>query len=131
MLVLDYAVGMTRTPLEVSDGVFAELREHLDNPQLVELTSVIALEGMRSRFNWALGVGAAGFSEGMVCAVPESTGATATGQALLRSSERTLREWVAAVLRGTAGPTDVKEASVGTWRVAAGRGDEFGVARQS
>jgi 4-carboxymuconolactone decarboxylase len=53
MLVLDYTVGMTRTPLEVSDALFAELREHFDNPQMVELTSVIALEGMRSRFNLA------------------------------------------------------------------------------
>ena len=86
MLVLDYAVGMTRTPVEVSDVLFAELREHLDNPQLVELTSLIALEGMRSRFNWALGVGAAGFSEGMVGALPEPTNATANGQFALRSS---------------------------------------------
>ena len=73
-LVLDYAVGMSRTPVDVSDALFAELREHLDEAQLVELTSVIALEAMRGRFNLALGVGAAGFSEGMVCAVP----ATAT-----------------------------------------------------
>jgi len=29
-----------------------------DNAQPVELTSVIAPEAMRSRFNWALGVGA-------------------------------------------------------------------------
>ncbi len=86
MLVLDFTVGMTRTPLEVSDGLFSELRKQFDNPQLVELTSVIALEGMRSRFNWALGVGAAGFSEGMVCAVPEPTSATANGQAALTSS---------------------------------------------
>jgi AhpD family alkylhydroperoxidase len=69
-LVLDYAVGMSRTPVEVSDELFAELRKHLDNVQLVELTHVIALENMRGRFNLALGIGAAGFSEGMVCAVP-------------------------------------------------------------
>jgi hypothetical protein len=31
---------------------------------------MIALENMRGRFNLALGIGAAGFSEGMVCAVP-------------------------------------------------------------
>jgi 4-carboxymuconolactone decarboxylase len=36
----------------------------------VELTHLIALENLRGRFNLALGVGAAGFSEGMVCAVP-------------------------------------------------------------
>jgi hypothetical protein len=36
----------------------------------VELTHHIALENMRGRFNLALGIGAAGFSDGMVCAVP-------------------------------------------------------------
>lgn len=41
--------------------------------ELVELTSVIALENMRGRFNLALGVGAAGYSEGMVCAVPATS----------------------------------------------------------
>ncbi len=69
-LVLDYAVGMSRTPVDVSDALFAGLREHFNEAQLVELTHVIALENMRGRFNLALGVGAAGFSEGMVCAVP-------------------------------------------------------------
>lgn len=68
--VLDYAVGMSRTPVEVPDTLFAGLREHFDDAQLVELTHVIALENMRGRFNLALGVAAAGFSEGMVCAVP-------------------------------------------------------------
>jgi AhpD family alkylhydroperoxidase len=72
-LVLDYAVGMSRTPVEVSDALFAELRKHFDDAQLVELTHVIALENMRGRFNLALGVGAAGFSEGMVCAAPAAT----------------------------------------------------------
>jgi AhpD family alkylhydroperoxidase len=69
--VLDYAVGMSRTPVEVSDTLFAELREHFDDAQVVELTHVIALENMRGRLNLALGIGAAGFSEGMVCAVPD------------------------------------------------------------
>lgn len=69
-LVLDYAVGMTRTPVDVPDTLFARLRKHFDEVQLVELTHVIALENLRGRFNLALGVGAAGFSEGMVCAVP-------------------------------------------------------------
>ncbi len=69
-LVLDYAVGMSRTPVEVSDELFAKLRQHLDDAQLVELTHLIALENMRGRFNLALGVGSAGFSEGMVCAIP-------------------------------------------------------------
>lgn len=69
-LVLDYAVGMSRTPVDVSDALFDALRAHFDDAQLVELTHVIALENMRGRFNLALGIGAAGFSEGMVCAVP-------------------------------------------------------------
>ncbi len=71
-LVLDYAVGMSRTPVEVSDELFARLRERFDEPQLVELTNIIALENMRGRFNLALGFGAAGFSEGMVCAAPDA-----------------------------------------------------------
>jgi AhpD family alkylhydroperoxidase len=78
-LVLDYATGMSRTPVEVPDALFARLREHFDEAQLVELTSAIALENMRGRFNLALGVGAAGFSEGMVCAVPYVPEAAATG----------------------------------------------------
>jgi alkylhydroperoxidase family enzyme len=69
-LVIDYAEGMTSTPVAVSDELVAALREHLDPGQLVELTSVIALENYRARFNWALGIGAQGFSEGAACAVP-------------------------------------------------------------
>jgi AhpD family alkylhydroperoxidase len=70
-LVLDYAVGMSRTPVAVSDELVAELKREFNDAQLVELTNVIALENMRGRFNLALGIGATGFSEGMVCAVPE------------------------------------------------------------
>ena len=69
-LVLDYAVGMSRTPVDVSDELVAGLRAQFDDAQIVELTHIIALENMRGRFNLALGIGAAGFSEGMVCAVP-------------------------------------------------------------
>ena len=55
-LVLDYAVSMSRTPVDVSDGLFAELRMHFDEAQLVELSHVIALENLRGRFNLALGI---------------------------------------------------------------------------
>jgi AhpD family alkylhydroperoxidase len=68
-LVLDYAVGMSRTPVDVSDQLFGQLRQNLDDEQLVELTHFVALENMRGRFNRALGIGSAGFSDGMVCAV--------------------------------------------------------------
>ncbi|HXP36781.1 MAG TPA: carboxymuconolactone decarboxylase family protein [Solirubrobacteraceae bacterium] len=71
-LVLDYAVGVSSTPVSVSDELFAQLREHLDDAQLVELTNVIAMENLRGRFNLALGIGAAGFSEGLECIVPET-----------------------------------------------------------
>jgi alkylhydroperoxidase family enzyme len=67
---MDYAAAMTRTPAQVPDALFDQLREHLDEGQLVELTHHIALENLRGRFSVAFGVGAAGFSEGMVCAVP-------------------------------------------------------------
>lgn len=46
-LVLDYAVAMSRTPVEVSDGLFARLRMHFDLAQLVELPHLIALDGVR------------------------------------------------------------------------------------
>ena len=71
-LVLDYAAAMSRTPAQVDDELFAALREHFDERQLVELTNVIALENMRARFNSAFDMTPAGFSEGRVCIVPES-----------------------------------------------------------
>lgn len=71
-LVLDYAVAMSRTPVEVPGALFDSLKQQLDEAQIVELTHHIALENMRGRFNLALGVGSSGLSEGLVCAVPAS-----------------------------------------------------------
>jgi alkylhydroperoxidase family enzyme len=70
-LVLDYATAISRTPTSVGDELFAALREHFDERQMVELTNVIALENMRARFNSAFAMTPAGFSDGMVCVVPE------------------------------------------------------------
>ena len=70
--MLDYAVAMTCTPPEIGDELFASLREHFDERQMVELTNIIALENLRSRFNIAFDMDPAGFSEGRVCIVPES-----------------------------------------------------------
>jgi 4-carboxymuconolactone decarboxylase len=70
-LVLDYAAATSRTPVEITDELFDKLRRHFSTPQLVELTFIIALENLRGRFNLAMGIGAAGFSEGMVCAIPD------------------------------------------------------------
>jgi AhpD family alkylhydroperoxidase len=67
-LVLDLAVAMTTTPVNVRDELFAGLRERFDDAQLVELVGLIALENFRSRFNGAFAIGSAGFSEGAVCA---------------------------------------------------------------
>jgi AhpD family alkylhydroperoxidase len=71
-LVLTYAVAMTRTPVEVPDELFKELRSHFDERQLVELTTAIALENYRGRFNWAFGIEAQGFrDEASICAFAE------------------------------------------------------------
>ena len=70
-LVLDFATAMSVSPVAVSDELFAALREHFDDRQLVELASFIALENMIGRFNHAFDIGSAGFSEGMACARPE------------------------------------------------------------
>src|SRR5262245_245396 len=68
--VLRYAVAMTETPVEVPDELFTELGKHLSPQQMVELTSAIAWENYRARFNHAFGIEAAGFAAGAVCAVP-------------------------------------------------------------
>lgn len=70
--VLEYAVYMTRTPVDVPEPLFKELREQLDEAQLVELTAVIAWENYLARFNHALDVPAHGFSEGTFCPIPEA-----------------------------------------------------------
>lgn len=72
-LVLDYATAASRSPAEVSDGLFARLAKRFDEAQLVELTTAIAIENFRARFNHATGVAAEGFSEGMVCVLPDQT----------------------------------------------------------
>jgi AhpD family alkylhydroperoxidase len=76
-LVLEYAEAMTRTPVEVSDELFARLREHFDERQLVELTMAIALENLYSRSNWALGIEGEGFAEGAYCVRPDTQAAGA------------------------------------------------------
>ena len=62
---------MTRGRAEIDDGLFARLRAHFSDAQIVELAAVIAWENYRSRFNLALGFTAHGFSQGRVCALPE------------------------------------------------------------
>ncbi len=70
-LVLDYAVAMTKTPVEVPEALFAQLGQHFTEAQLVELTAAIAWENYRARFDHAFGIEAQGFSEGAYCPLPE------------------------------------------------------------
>jgi AhpD family alkylhydroperoxidase len=72
-LALEYAEAMTRTPAEVSDELFAALREHFDERQMVELTMTIGLENLYSRTNHAMGLEGEGFSDGMYCVRPEGS----------------------------------------------------------
>ncbi len=77
-LVLEYAETMTGTPVAVSDELFAALRQHFNEAQMVELTAAIAWENYRARFDHAFGIEAQGFSQGAYCALPERPrGATA------------------------------------------------------
>ncbi len=74
--VLRYADGMTATPVEVSDELYAELAEHFDEAQIVELTSALAWENYRARFDHALAIEAEGFSEGAFCPLPSAVGSS-------------------------------------------------------
>jgi alkylhydroperoxidase family enzyme len=70
-LCLDYAVGMTKTPVDVADELFAELTKRFNEREIVELTATIAWENWRARFNHALEIEAHGFTEGAFCPIPE------------------------------------------------------------
>ena len=58
---LAYAEAMTTTGQRVSAELFARVRTHFGEAQVVELTAAIALENFRSKFNVALGIEAQGF----------------------------------------------------------------------
>ncbi|PYM79906.1 MAG: hypothetical protein DME09_20445 [Candidatus Rokuibacteriota bacterium] len=60
---LEYAETITRTGERVSDELFARLRAHFTEAEVVELTAAVALENFRSKFNTALGIEAQGFCQ--------------------------------------------------------------------
>jgi alkylhydroperoxidase family enzyme len=62
---LAYAEAITRYDLDVDDTVFAAIKAHLSEPELVELTAWICLEGFYSTFNRTFRVEAQGY-----CRVP-------------------------------------------------------------
>ena len=65
-VALEYAERITYTDSKVDDALFAEVKKHYTEAQIVELTAVVALENFRSKFNPTLGVEAQGF-----CMVPK------------------------------------------------------------
>ncbi len=66
-VALEYAERITFTDRQVDDALFAELKKHFTEAQIVELTAAIAMENFRSKFNPPLGIEAQGF-----CVVPVS-----------------------------------------------------------
>jgi AhpD family alkylhydroperoxidase len=79
-LALDYTVAVMRTPVEVTDELFAQMKEHFSDKQLVEITAHLMVVNL-DRFNAAFGIGSAGFSDGLVCVTPDRP---ATNPALTR-----------------------------------------------
>jgi alkylhydroperoxidase family enzyme len=69
-LALDYTVAIMRTPVEVTNELFALMSEHFSTEQLVEITALLMVVNL-DRFNAAFGVGSAGFSDGLVCVAPD------------------------------------------------------------
>jgi AhpD family alkylhydroperoxidase len=84
-LALDYTVAVMRTPVEVTDELFAQMKEHFSDEQLVEITALLTLVNL-DRFNAAFGIGSAGFSEGMVCVPPDSPAANSAPARIVQRS---------------------------------------------
>src|SRR5262245_59553727 len=79
--VLRYAVALTRTAVDVPQELFNSLREHFSPQQMVELTSAIAWENFRARFNRGFGIEAEGCSDGAACPVHLAKPAAPSGAA--------------------------------------------------
>lgn len=58
---LDYATGMTASPVEVSDALFETVSGFYSPDELIELTCTIAFENLLSRFHRALAIESQGF----------------------------------------------------------------------
>lgn len=69
LLVIELAEGMTATPGEVSDELMEQVVARFGEKGTLELVHLIGWENTRARANIALGVGAAGFSEGRACSL--------------------------------------------------------------
>jgi alkylhydroperoxidase family enzyme len=60
-VAMEYAEAMTFSDRKVGEDLFARVRAHFSDGQIVELTAAVALENFRSKFNVALGIEAQGF----------------------------------------------------------------------
>ena len=65
-VALAYADAITRSDRDVDDALFASLRAHYTDDQIVELTATIAWENASSKFNRALRVPSQGLWAGGV-----------------------------------------------------------------
>jgi alkylhydroperoxidase family enzyme len=64
--LLRMADAMADTPSSVGDELYAELRRHFSEEQLIELTATAALENFRARYNRVFDVGSDGlYRKGM------------------------------------------------------------------
>lgn len=88
--VLRFALALTSEPADVPDELFGALRYHFDEAQMVELTSAIAWENYRARFNRAFEIPPDGFSDGAFCVLPDRSpaSAAANGAAAPAAGER-------------------------------------------
>ncbi len=58
--LLRMADALAETPANVGDDLYAELRRHFSEEQLIELASVAGFENMRARANRVFNVGSDG-----------------------------------------------------------------------
>ncbi len=72
-VALELADRATALPHDVSDELFARIREHYTDAEIVELSYIVALENFRSRFNRTLRIEAQGF----YCVIPQEHAARA------------------------------------------------------
>jgi len=71
---LAYAEAMTLPDRGVDDALMSELKQHLDDDAVIELTALIAFQNLSSKFNSALAVPPQGF-----CNLPSIDTAVAEG----------------------------------------------------
>ncbi len=69
--VIEYAVALSSTPVDVEDELVERLRSHLDERELLELTTQISYGNHLARFSRAYDLPASGSSRGRACPIPD------------------------------------------------------------